>query len=248
VTQIALEGDAPSAPTSVPHRPAVTGTDVDRALGAVIRSNDAQVGLGNREEHAVAVALQVAARKAPVPDKTHARFEFDIDASGKITAARLVSASAGDAATWDSVIDETRSSLSQKPLDLGPESKRAGVRVAVDATIVHVYANGTDGKPIVGECPKMFRVRVDAAPIRGLFGDAPDPFFAVGGEAYGQAANGTCVLQDAGDFHSKHIEVRTTTQAIIPNEPPPPLESFPKWRERHISLVNLIFGDHSALK
>src|SRR5207253_2479922 len=127
--------------------------------------------------------------------------------------------SRGDDATWQSVVDEARGSVAAKPLALGASAKRAGVRVVVDAVVLHVFSNGTDGTPVVGECPKMPVVRPDVAPVRGMFGDVPYPFFALGGSSYGEDPNGSCVLQDAGDFHSKHIEVRTTTHAFVPGAP-----------------------------
>jgi hypothetical protein len=128
-----------------------------------------------------------------------------------------------------------RGALAAKPIDVGPEAARAGVRVVVDATILHLFSNGTDGRPVVGECPKM----------PPLVDRPPPPFGAMGGAAYGEDPNGTCVLQDAGDFKHKHIEVRTKTSVVLPGAPPPLASSLPKPRPKPFNLWRLLFDDHS---
>ena len=237
VSQIALSDAATAAPTSLPVPVRVTGSDVDRGIGAALRAADAKIGMSNPEEHEVAAAVQLAGRKVHVPSGTRVRVEFDIDANGNMTGARIASASGGDEATWNAMLGDVRGSLSARAIHLGAEAKRAGVRVAVDATILLVFANGTDGKPVIGECPSIPWIG-PSAPTRGLFGDAPPSFFAVGGAAFGEEPNGTCLLQDAaGASGSKHIEVRTTSKAFIEGEPPPPLSEFPRPPSKHVSPV-----------
>ncbi|MFO0619655.1 MAG: hypothetical protein U0414_44135 [Polyangiaceae bacterium] len=229
-------GDGPAAPTTTKPAKKASPKDVERALDGARRSDDSLLGFGNREEGIVSAAVRAEFRAAAVPDGTRARIVVDIDATGAITAANVVSSTQGDAAMWATMAANVRTAL-HGSVELGPAAKKAGVRVAVDATIVHVFSNGTDGKPVVGECPTMPNILNDLHPT---------PFGMPGGAAWGEHPNGTCNLQDAQGT-KKHIEVKTTTTAILPDAGPPPSAALEatKPKPQRVTLGGLLFGDHA---
>lgn len=225
--------DAPAAPKLAPKAKRASRADVDRGMDGARRSDDSVLGFGNREEGIVAAAVREVLRNAPVPNGTRARVVVDIDASGAIRAVAVVTSTKGDTGMWFSQAAGIRAALGGH-VELGETAKKAGVKIVVDATIVHVFSNGTDGTPIVGECSPMPNVLNDQHPA---------PFGAIGGAPYLEFANGTCNLQDAQGT-KKHIEVKATTSAILPDIGPPPFATLDAKRPKpqRITVGDGLFG------
>ncbi len=241
VTEIAVDAPSPRAPTTSPHGPVVVGEDVTRGLDVVLYTRDREEGIGSRAIRRMETAVSDATKKAIIHAGARARVAIDVGRDGSVASVRLVAASAGSDATWAPVVDDVRASLRGAPVDFGEAAEHAGAHVEVEAQLLFATANGTDGKPIIGECPTMPRVRADTSNIRGLFGDAPEPFFAIGGAPYGREPNGTCALWEP-QGSKRQIEVRTQATVTFPDAPPLPVSHYPKPRKRPVSILFLILG------
>lgn len=206
-----LDG-SPIASTTAPRARDVAPNEAARSLEAALTAEDVS-GARDREARFVASKVRTVWRRAPVPDGTRTRIDVDIDANGRVTRLSVSRASGGTESVWRGMAAELRAELGAA-IDLGPSARHAGVRVTIEARVLHVYANGTDGTPVLGSCPTM--------PLVG--GEKPAPFGAIGGAAYGDLPNGSCVLTD-GPQTMKHIEVRTDASSTFPGSNPPPLRS-----------------------
>lgn len=233
LAELVTGGNGPAAPTTTPRDRRSTSRDVERAVDGARRSDDSKLGFGNREEGIVSAAVREVFRSAVVRSGARAELVVDIDADGTILAAAVVSSTQGDAGMWAGMAANVKARLGGK-VELGPTAQRAGVRLVIHATVLHVLSNGTDGTPIVGECPKMPDILLDLHPT---------PFGMPGGAAWGEFANGTCNLQDIQDPKHKHIEVRTSTTAILPDAGPPPFATLDaaKPKPQRITLGDLFF-------
>jgi hypothetical protein len=207
---------APPAPTRPPPRRVVTADDTNEAVRSLVRDQDKQLGLGNPQETIIAAAVQEAGRASGVPSGTRFVVSVVLDGDGNVTDATIRGDTAGDSA-WSGTLAAIRGKLS-KPVPLGIDERGRGARVTVDATLLHVYPSGSDKAVVIGECPKI--------PLVG--GEAPAPYFWMGGAGYGDLANGTCALSDGDAKDSlKTIVVRTTTKTHHAGQAPPALSSAP---------------------
>lgn len=226
-------GPGAPAPTQAPKAKRASPADVDRGMDGARRSDDSALGFGNREEGVVAAAVRQVLRSAPVPDKTRARVVVDIDPTGAIESVAVVTSTDGTGAMWAEQAAKINAALDGH-VELSPTAKRGGVQVVVDAKVVHVFSNGTDGKPRVGECPRTLDVLNDQHPA---------PFGAIGGAPYLEFDNGTCNLQDAQGT-KKHIEVKTNVCSHLPNIGPPPFGTLDaqKPKKQRPTLGDMLFG------
>ncbi len=230
--------DGPAAPTTTPEEKKASSKDVDRGLDGVRRSDDSALGFGNREERTVGFAVRTVLRSAAVRDGARARVIVDLAPDGTVLAATISRTTQGDDVMWAEIAAGVRAALGPT-VELSPTAQRAGIRIVVDAKIVHVLSNGTDGYPVVGECPKMPDILNDLHPA---------PFGLIGGAAWDDRPNGTCALQDIQDPKHKHIEVRTVVTGILPDIGPPPFATLDaaKPKRQRPTLVWMIFGDHAT--
>lgn len=226
-------GPGAPAPTEAPKAKRASPEDVERGMDGARRSDDSALGFGNREEGIVAAAVRQVLRSAPVPDKTRARVVVDIDATGAIKSVAVVTSTDGTGSMWAEQAAKINGELGGR-VELSPTAMKGGVQVVVDAKVVHVFSNGTDGKPMVGECPKMPDVLNDQHPA---------PFGAIGGAPYLEFDNGTCNLQDVQGT-KKHIEVKTNVCSHLPNIGPPPFGTLDakKPKKQRPTLGDMLFG------
>ncbi len=168
-----------------------------------------------------------------MPKDTRFRVEIDLDTDGRVMGVRVASASAGDEATWAGVLGAIRRGLGER-VEIGPDVRRAGARLIVDAEVKHVFVSGSDEAVTTGACP--------TDPHTSGMWDAV-PFHWVGGAAYGDYATGTCPLSDVTNSQPKQIQVRTKTTAVLPGAPPAPLSTFGSAKKpfRMPSIWELIF-------
>jgi hypothetical protein len=214
---------APSkaAPTTTDVAPLVDPESANHALARTLRSRDKKVGVNVPAARIVVGTVSTTMRAMPLPHNAHATFEVTLAPGGKVTGARVVSSSAGDAAAWDAAAKSVASSLANRRLELGPDASKTGVTVRVSVTQKHVYpagsAKGIEMKPV---CANGFiNDLADAAddkpakpvdPKVPLFQDENGrPCIPVGVSATADAANIGA---------EKHIEVRSTFEVIVPGQ------------------------------
>lgn len=150
---------APAAPTAPPARTKLTPEEVAESVRANVRHHDKKLGLGHPEQTVINDAIQVAGRATGVPNRTRFRVAVDVDGAGRVLGVKLVSASAGDDRTWGAFVGSVRSTLGGRLLPLGPDARKTGARVIVDALLLHAFPSGTDKQMVMGECPTLAVVR-----------------------------------------------------------------------------------------
>lgn len=223
--RIALAPESAPAPTRPRAPRPLTEDSIEGGIRSAMRARDESIGLGGQEATIVTTAVKLAARAAPVPSGTRARFEIDLDAAGNILGARIAQFSHGNERIWGDVLAAFKGALGPGPIALGGDAKKAGVRLQIDAQIVHALPGGSVDGVRVGECMPMPEEGGDRGTTRDMFSGSD--FFAVGGGLYGDRATGTCTFGE-DPTAERHIEVRTTTRSVFPNAGPPPAHTMPK--------------------
>jgi hypothetical protein len=225
--RVALAPVAPPAPTTPPRAPILRSESVDRGLRSALRRREERLGLGGPERREVTEAIRTALFRAPVPGGSHVRYEVRLDARGIVASVRRLETRSGDETLWRGVDRAVTASLTSRPIPLGSDARIDGVRIVVDAEVVHVLAQGSLDGTAIGECPAFG----DGGEVHGESREFYFPsarFFAVGGPALGEAPP-SCLLREVNDGH-RHIEVRATTASFFEDEPPPPAEIGPRIR------------------
>lgn len=201
--------------TSTPRARRLTPREANEAVQALVRLESSQLGLGAPHEAPIRRAVQQAGRMGHLPGGARFVLALQIDRAGSIVGSTIEGD--GGAQALGEVLAETVAMLAQSPLALGPDERRAGATVTVRGHVVHALPSGAEELVTYGECPKM--------PLVG--GESQPSFFAIGGAAYLEPANGGCMLMDGGDVAAlRTIQVRTTVTTTRPGDAPPALTTF----------------------
>jgi hypothetical protein len=222
------------APTHPEPQRAVTADETEEAIRSVVRYEDAKLGLGNPQEGIVARAVQEVGRASGVPSGTHFAVTIAIDGDGNVKDASIRGDDVG-ASVWPETLAGVLAILRERPIELGPDERGRGVVVRVDATLLHVYASGSDKPVYVGECLTMPRVG----------GEEPAPFVNIGGALHGQPGNGRCAFADGADAGiPKTIAVRTRATSVGPRDAPLPayVHPMPPPERRAYSIPGLVYA------
>lgn len=131
--------DAPARPSAAPTAPPAP-RDVDRGvatqvLEGTLRKRDRELGLDAPAGGVVATALGDAVRASEAPSEARATFEVRLGPGGEVLGVRVVSASAGDAGTWERVAQRAKAALGARRLDMGPGGKAATVTVKIESSL-----------------------------------------------------------------------------------------------------------------
>ena len=141
-----------AAPTTAPEAAPIDRNVANRALASTLRSHDKKTGVNVPGAGVVASAVSTTVRGMPLPHNAHAVIEVSVGADGKLNGARVVSASAGDAAEWAAATKAMENALASQVLAVGADVGPKGVIVRVNVTQKHVFptgtANGMDLKPV----------------------------------------------------------------------------------------------------
>ncbi|HTJ84563.1 MAG TPA: hypothetical protein VL400_22745 [Polyangiaceae bacterium] len=232
--RLAFGDGARPAPTHTEPPRVVTAEQSEEAIRSVVRYEDAKLGLGNPQEGIVARAVQEVGRASGVPSGTHFAVTVVIDGDGEVKDASIRGDDVG-AAVWPETLAGVLAILRERPIELGPDERSRGAVVRVEATLLHVYASGSDKPVYVGECLTMPRVG----------GEEPAPFVNIGGALHGQPGNGRCAFADATDAAiPKTIAVRTQTTSIWPGDAPLPayVHPMPPPERRAYSIPGLVYA------
>jgi hypothetical protein len=125
-----------------------------KVLTASLQSRDKELGLQMPAAGVVATTLADAVRASEAPGDARARFEVQLSGDGKVRGVRVLSSSAGQAATWDRVARKAAAALTTRPLALGEAGKEgATVIVKVDSKIVYPAGSKTkvDVEPVCAD-------------------------------------------------------------------------------------------------
>jgi hypothetical protein len=146
-----IDTHADAAPTETPRSKEVGSEAATKVLAATLRSRDAAVGIDLPATQVVVGAVSQAVRSSGAPHNTRATFEVRLGPGGKVLSSRLVSASAGNEASWNAAAQSVAASLAGKQLDLGGAAV-SGATIRVSTTVRHVFPAGTskaaDVKPV----------------------------------------------------------------------------------------------------
>lgn len=144
-----LPGGMPSAATPRA-APTVAGAPrpVDpniagQVLGGSLHNKDKTVGIEIPGAGVVATTLADTVR-ASTPLNARATFEVKLGGDGKVEGIRMVSASAGDASTWDRIVRAAQGTLAARSLQMGGDGKGATVVVKVESSVE--YPAGSKNK------------------------------------------------------------------------------------------------------
>jgi hypothetical protein len=129
-----LPGAAPPKPAStVASGPPPVDTNVaGQVLSGSLSKKDKAIGIGLPAAGAVATTLADAVRSS-APVDARATFEVKLGAGGQVEGVRLLSATAGDAATWARVVASAKGSLGGRALQMSGDGKPATVIVKVES-------------------------------------------------------------------------------------------------------------------
>jgi hypothetical protein len=229
--RIALAPAPAPAPTEAPKRAPLTPESVERGLRSAMREKDQQLGLGAPERQIVARAVREPLRAVPAPSGTHVAYEVTVDRTGLVGSVRRLRSSAGDESMWREADRAIAGSLVGKRLPVGVDAQRAGVRIVVAASILHVLPSGSVDGEWVGDCSPSYEDG-DLHGSRALF--PSESFFSNGGAMYGDRPSGTCTTYEDPNG-KRHIEVRATTTSHFQAQsghrpslaPAPPCPSSP---------------------
>lgn len=226
LSQFALAPIA-AAPTTTPDVGIVTGATVDKVLNGTVQAQDKKKGITFPGAGVVSGTVTTAVRALPLPHNARGTIEVTIAPGGKVTSARVVSSSAGDAGTWEGAAKAIRGSLAGQTLDLG-DAKTSGAVIRLSVTQRHVYPTGTakgaDVKPVCAN--QVINDIIDSAdnkpasPTEGttipIFTDEHGrPCIPVGVSAVADASNIGA---------NKHIEVQTSMDVTIPGQKDLPVD------------------------
>ncbi len=129
---VASAGPPPASGSAV--EPPADGERMNRVLRGALDARDHELGLDHSGP--LVSAAREAASLAGAPETGIATIEVDADATGRVTAANVVSAN-GDAAGWSAVARELVGLLAAKRLQLphGARGLRAHVRIVAERTL-----------------------------------------------------------------------------------------------------------------
>jgi hypothetical protein len=139
----AIEGTRPApAPTTAgsarPVDPRIATRVLEGTLGTTDRAKGLEVPVGG----IVARAFEDSARGTTLPHDCRASFEVHVGPAGEVIAVRHLSATAGDATTWQRVGSRAAAALKARPLPTGGRARRGAI---VQVTVVSrfVYPSGS---------------------------------------------------------------------------------------------------------
>lgn len=219
-----------AAPTTTPDGKIVTGATVNNVLNGTVQSQDKKKGITFPGAGVVSGTVTTAVRALPLPHNARGTIEVTIAPGGKVTSARVVSSSAGDASAWDGAAKAIQGSLAGQTLDLG-DAKDKGATVRVSVTQRHVYPTGTakgaDIKPVCAN--QVINDLVDSAdnkpasPTEGttiplLTDENGRPCIPIGVSAVADASNIGA---------KKHIEVQASMDVTITGQKDLPVDIRP---------------------
>lgn len=142
----------PAAPTKTQRAAPVADDAAERVIASSMLARDKRIGVSIPAAGVVQGAVSAAMREAPVAHNTRATVRVELSPDGKVSSARVVSASGGDAATWDRMAKSIASSLAKQKLAMGAHGTKTGAVITVTATQKHVFPSGTtkaaDVKPV----------------------------------------------------------------------------------------------------
>jgi hypothetical protein len=116
-----------------------------KVLRGTLQSRDRELGLQMPAAGVVASTLATAVRGSEAPADSRATFEVRLDGGGQVLGVRVVSATAGEGATWERISKKAAAALSSRALSLG-EAGRDGATVIVKVASKLVYPAGTQKK------------------------------------------------------------------------------------------------------
>jgi hypothetical protein len=134
-----------AAPTRAPAAP-IDRRVATRALGGTLQTSDKQKGVTLPAAGAVATAVSTAVRGTAAPHNARATFEIQLGPDGQVISARLIKASAGDPAQWQSALNSAKAQLAAQGLAMTGSAAKSGATVRVSVTTKHVFPTGTGRK------------------------------------------------------------------------------------------------------
>jgi hypothetical protein len=150
-----------STPRSAPAPTRAPAARVDpraatRALGGTLQTSDQEKGVTLPAAGAVATAVSTAVRGTAAPHNARATFEIRLGPDGRVIAARVVRASAGDPAQWEAALANAKAQIAAKGLAMTGAAATSGATVRVSVTTKHVFPTGTGRKlELKPQCANM---------------------------------------------------------------------------------------------
>lgn len=157
--RVAAAGGSPSArpgggPASPSSASASASERISRMLAGELDAHDRDVGVGAAGP--LVTAAHEATSPSIAPDVGTATLEIDADATGLVTAARVVAAS-GDLPAWDGVAREVVRRMAAKRVRVpaGARGVRARLRIVAERTLPSGETGSVSGGAVPDDVPEM---------------------------------------------------------------------------------------------
>lgn len=141
----AAAGVPAPAPTAAPAVRPVDRNIAGKVIDATLHKRDHDLGLDAPAAGVVASSIADAVRSSAIPGDARASFEVRLGAGGDVEGVRLLSSTAGDAATWERVVRSAKGLLAGRALRVGPDA-RGGTTVVVKIESSVQYPAGSKQK------------------------------------------------------------------------------------------------------
>lgn len=137
---------SPAAATAAPAAPETPRDIAGRVLSGSMHRKDQDIGIDLPAGGVVASTIASAVRSSEAPPDARATFEVRLGADGKVLGVRVVSSSAGNAATWERVARNAGAALGSRALAMSGDAAAKGATVTVKIQSKLVYPAGSKEK------------------------------------------------------------------------------------------------------